>query len=82
MKKKKKKPFGKYFTRSLEQYFHDLDGIDPTDLHDQMTQELEKHLFEYVMKHTTGNRTRAAAILGVSRSTLRKKLDRYNISPH
>ena len=82
MKKKKIMPFGKYLTRSLKQYFHDLNGIDPTDLHDQMTQEFEKHLFEYVMQHTTGNRTRAAAILGVSRSTLRKKLDRYNISPH
>ncbi|WP_295368562.1 helix-turn-helix domain-containing protein [Thiolapillus sp.] len=31
------------------------------------------------MEHTNGNQTRAAAVLGISRSTLRKKLALYDI---
>ena len=77
--KKKAKPLSRYIRRSLKQYFHDLNGTDPSDLHDQMTQELERHLFDYVLKHTNGNRSRAAAILGMSRSTLRKKLAQYDL---
>ena len=45
-----------------------------------MVEELERHLFEYVMSHTNGNITRTAKILGISRATLRKKLDYYGIS--
>ena len=77
--KKKAKPLSRYIRRSLKQYFDDLNGTDPSDLHDQMTQELERHLFDYVLKHTHGNRSRAAAILGMSRSTLRKKLTQYEL---
>ena len=41
--------------------------------------EVEQPLFETVMRHTEGNQTRAAAILGISRSTLRKKLSIYGL---
>lgn len=77
--KKKTKPLSRYIRRSLKQYFDDLNGTDPSDLHDQMTQELERHLFDYVLRHTEGNRSRAASILGISRSTLRKKLTQYGL---
>ena len=77
--KKKIKPLSRYIRRSLKQYFKDLNGTDPVDLHNQMTQEMERHLFDYVIKHTNGNRSRAAAILGISRSTLRKKLELYEL---
>ena len=77
--KKKTKPLSRYIRRSLKQYFDDLNGTDPSDLHDQMTQEMERHLFDYVLKHTNGNRSRAASILGMSRSTLRKKLMQYEL---
>ncbi|MDE0308967.1 MAG: Fis family transcriptional regulator [Acidiferrobacterales bacterium] len=78
--KKKVKPLSRYIRRSLKQYFDDLNGTDPSGLHVQMTQELERHLFDYVLKHTNGNRSRAAAILGMSRSTLRKKLTQYELA--
>lgn len=73
------KSFGRYIRRSLKRYFSDLKGTEPTELYQQMVEELERHLFEYVMSHTNGNITRTANILGISRSTLRKKLDYYGI---
>ena len=78
-RKKRPKPLSRYIRRSLKQYFEDLNGAEPSDLYDQMTQEMERHLFDYVMKHTGGNRSHAAAILGMSRSTLRKKLTLYEL---
>ncbi len=73
------KSFGRYIKRSLKRYFSDLKGTEPTELYQQMVEELERHLFEYVMSHTKGNITRTANILGISRATLRKKLDYYGI---
>ena len=73
------KSFGRYIKRSLKRYFSDLKGTEPTELYQQMVEELERHLFEYVMSHTNRNITRTANILGISRATLRKKLDYYGI---
>ena len=79
MSKKKIKPFGSSINRSLKQYFADLKGTDPADLHQQMTEELERHLLIFVMSHTGRNVSRSAKILGISRATLRKKLRKYDI---
>ena len=37
-------------------------------------------LLEIVMQFTRGNQTKAAAILGLNRGTLRKKLRQYGLS--
>lgn len=79
MGKEKIKPFGQYIKRSLKRYFADLKGTDPADLHQQLTEELERHLFAYVLTHTDGNISRTAKILGISRTTLRKKLSQYDM---
>ena len=64
---------------ALARYFEQLDGTPPTDLHQLVIQQVEQPLFEAVMAHTRGNQSRAAALLGISRSTLRKKLAQYEI---
>ncbi|MGA9498489.1 MAG: sigma 54-interacting transcriptional regulator [Terriglobales bacterium] len=48
--------------------------VTPMSLH-----EMEKHLISTVLQHTSGNRTRAAEILGISREGLRTKLQRLQI---
>ena len=41
--------------------------------------QVEHAMLESVMTHTRGNQTRAAEVLGINRSTLRKKLKQYGI---
>ena len=61
------------------QYFEQLDGTPPVDLHQMVMQQVERPLYETVMDYAGGNQSRAAAMLGISRSTLRKKLAQYEI---
>ncbi len=65
--------------RSLEGYFAKLGDHHPSDLYDLVIGEIEPPLLESVMRHCGGNQTRAATILGLSRSTLRKKLRTYGL---
>jgi Fis family transcriptional regulator len=41
--------------------------------------EVERPLFEAVLEYTRGNQSRAAAVLGINRGTLRKKLRMYGL---
>ncbi len=41
---------------------------------------LERHLIEQALERTGGNRTRSAALLGLSRDTLRYRLEKYELS--
>ena len=50
--------------------------IAPMSLH-----EMEMQLILSVLRHTGGNRTRAAEVLGISREGLRTKLQRFQIPP-
>jgi Fis family transcriptional regulator len=64
---------------ALTQYFEQLDGTPPVELHQMVMQQVERPLYETVMDYAGGNQSRAAAMLGISRSTLRKKLAQYEI---
>jgi Fis family transcriptional regulator len=66
--------------KTLRRYFADLDGHDPADLYDFVLAEIEPPLLRTLMEYTRGNQSRAAAILGLNRSTLRKKLRQYKIN--
>jgi Fis family transcriptional regulator len=59
---------------NLEMYFRDLDGLDPSNLHDMLVRVVEKPLLEVVMHRSGQNQSRAAEWLGLNRNTLRKKL--------
>lgn len=64
---------------ALNSYFRQLGGHSAANLYQMVLCEVEQPLLETVMTHTEGNQTRAAEILGISRSTLRKKLALHNL---
>ncbi|HSS65028.1 MAG TPA: DNA-binding transcriptional regulator Fis [Gammaproteobacteria bacterium] len=74
-----KEPLRECVRDALTQYFRQLDGYDACDLFDLVMTEVEAPLLESVMEYTRGNVTRAAAILGINRGTLRKKLKQYKL---
>lgn len=59
---------------SLEAYFKDLRGVEPTSMYQMIIDVVEKPLLDVVMKHAEGNQSRAADWLGINRNTLRRKL--------
>jgi len=64
---------------AVEQYFTQLDGQLVMGLYAMVIAEVEKPLIETVLAHTSGNQSKAAKVLGMSRSTLRKKIQQYEI---
>ena len=66
-------------TRALERYLATLDGHDCTDLFRLVVAEVEAPMLECVLRHTRGNQSRAAEMLGINRATLRKKCRQYGI---
>ena len=65
---------------SLRAYFRNLDGTDATDLYALVMGEVERPLLETVLEECGHNQSKAAMILGISRSTLRKKMNQYRIA--
>ena len=78
-RKKTSDPLSERVRQSLDEYFDQLQGTEPNELYQLVISQAERPLFERVMQYTGGNQTKAAAVLGISRATLRKKLALYNI---
>ena len=72
-------PLSDCVRRAIDGYFDQLNGHSINKLHQMVIEEVERPLFESTMSHTGGNQSKAAALLGISRSTLRKKLDYYGV---
>lgn len=73
-------PLSAHVKNSVNHYFSQLNGHDTSGLHAMVISEVEKPLLEVTLEHCGNNQTKAAKILGLSRSTLRKKLERYGLS--
>jgi Fis family transcriptional regulator len=73
-------PLSAHVKQTIEQYFSYLNGHDAVNLHAIVMSEVEKPLLQATLEHSGYNQTKAAKALGLSRSTLRKKLDHYGIS--
>ena len=52
-------------------------GKSIDDLYDMILSEVEPPLLQAVMEKRRGNQLQAARMLGISRGTIRKKLQRY-----
>ena len=65
--------------RSLDEYFHRLDGEVPSGVYDMVIGNVERAMLRNVMGRANGNQTQAAELLGVNRNTLRAKLAKYDL---
>lgn len=76
-----KKPLRLLIKKSLENYLLNLDNIKYiNNLYPLILSEFEQPLLDVIMQYTRGNQTKAALILGINRSTLRKKLKKYGMN--
>ena len=66
--------------QALDLYFAQLKGHDAADLYNMVISEVEKPLLEAVLAYCGHNQSKAAKALGLSRSTLRKKLEQYGLT--
>jgi two-component system nitrogen regulation response regulator GlnG len=58
----------------LREYFRQAGDVQPTQLYPLILERIERPLIELTMERTNGNQLQAAAILGINRNTLRKKI--------
>ena len=73
-------PLREHVANSVRRYIGDLNGSGTDNLYEIALRELEIPLFAEVLEHCDGNQSRAAAMLGIHRATLRKKLKEYGLS--
>ena len=66
-------------TLALERYFELLGDHPTSGLYQMVLAEVEAPLLAVVMRQTNDNQSRAAELLGINRTTLRKKLKLYDI---
>ena len=79
-RERRNKPLCECINTALRLYFNDLDGHGPpTNLYRMVIEEIEQPLLEAVMEYTHGNQCKASELLGINRSTLRKKLEKHGI---
>ena len=65
---------------SIEEYFLNINDVNkPKEIYEIVMAEAEKALIKAAMKFTLNNKSDAAKILGISRSTLIKKIKNYHI---
>lgn len=79
-KERRKRPLCSCIQTSLDFYFKDMEDHLPENLYQLVMSEVERPLLETVMRHAQGNQTKAAEILGINRSTLRKKLEQCGLA--
>jgi two-component system nitrogen regulation response regulator GlnG len=65
----------------LKDYFRQIGDVEPTDLYQLILERVERPLIELTLERTHGNQLRAAAILGINRNTLHKKVIQLKITP-
>jgi len=64
---------------AIRQFIETLDGEETSEFYNLVLAEVEEPLLRVVMEYTADNQSRAAAMLGLNRGTLRKKLRQYNL---
>lgn len=72
-------PLRSHVRQTVRRYLADMGYTQPDHLYKTVLAEIEPPLIEEVLRHTDGNQTVAARILGITRNTLRSKIRQYGI---
>ncbi|MGD9264173.1 MAG: helix-turn-helix domain-containing protein [Lysobacterales bacterium] len=72
-------PLRQHVANTINRYLKDMGNTAPENLYKTLLAEIEPPLIEEVLKCTGGNQSRAADMLGITRNTLRSKMQRYSI---
>ncbi|NYT35647.1 Fis family transcriptional regulator [Allopusillimonas soli] len=65
----------------LQRYLADLGDSEPRDMLAMVVNCVERPVLEIALEQSRGNQSKAAEMLGITRSTLRKKLQAHNLQP-
>ncbi len=74
-----KKPLRIHVKKTIQRYLKDMGNTEPEDLYRKFLSEIEPPLIEETLRFTGGNQSRSARILGITRNTLRSKIQHYGI---
>ena len=72
-------PLNESATKAIEHFLVTLGDEPCSDLYSLVINQVEGPLLRAAMEHTRQNQSHAAAILGINRGTLRKKLKQYGM---
>ena len=64
---------------AIDQYISVLNGYPVKNLHATVMHTVEAELIAYTLRKHRGHRGRSAETLGISRSTLQRKMEQYDI---
>jgi len=67
-------------TKMFDPFFTEILRFWGTGLHPNLLDKIEKFLVQKAMTETKGNQVQAAKLLGISRNTLRNRIDKYHLS--
>jgi Fis family transcriptional regulator len=73
-------PLRQHVQNTISRYLQDMGNTAPENLYQMLLAEIEPPLIEEILKRTRGNQSRAAGMLGITRNTLRTKMQRYSIN--
>lgn len=65
----------------LKEYFRQTREVELTNLYPLIMERIERPLIELTLERTQGNQLKAAALLGINRNTLHKKITQLKIAP-
>ncbi len=73
-------PLRQHVQSTISRYLQDMGNTVPENLYQMLLAEIEPPLIEEILRCTGGNQSRAAGMLGITRNTLRTKMQRYSIN--
>ncbi|MGB5831546.1 MAG: DNA-binding transcriptional regulator Fis [Thiohalocapsa sp.] len=80
LQQNQQEPLRECVRKALRYYLHKMDGHDVDGLYRMVLDEVERPLIETVLESVSNNQSVAARMLGMSRSTLRKKLKSFDLT--